>query len=467
MRLWPVVTLVALAACFDPAIPGANGDGGNDPVDALRTDAADSDREDARDGTVPDAQATVCPIARTVFARTSMAGNDASEIEECAQGADGPNVIEGLPETIEWVVVRSRPQRVGEAAAAVMIDKGSEDPELRVYERGADDAWTWDQESSPSLDQGSIEVRSYDLAYGQENGSGMVVFGDDDVMYRLLADEGAREGRVYDLAEDARTLWLELAADPGSDKVLVGFVARDTSEEICDMFHALVWDGSSWGNAFQECSGATNDRRSFDVAWIDGDPWAFYASTSDSVSAKRVDSGEAPTVVEFDDPVELIDVAVNGGRVVAAALDAAGVLHALAGPGLEGAAVDEVVGCSSADNALFPAAVAWITAGDAFALCRDTGQKRIKYTHFTSGAWTADDQPIPGDESVSLQLSFQAGSLAGGGAFVTLYDADDGNVFFATAAGDGDDLFQVRNVRMGAAEEKVDGTVAAYTDAVD
>ncbi|MDG6244217.1 MAG: VWA domain-containing protein [Methanolobus sp.] len=112
----------------------------------------------------------------------------------------------------------------------------------------------WDGSSWPSSQFGIIEystyrtdVRSFDVAFEQQSGKGLVVWGDRSTVpkYRTWSGSWSSESSALDLGSSGYTRWAQLTPDPASNEMFLM-----TSDGNTDL-NIQKWDGSSFTSLTQ------------------------------------------------------------------------------------------------------------------------------------------------------------------------------------------------------------------------
>ena len=181
-------------------------------------------------------------------------------------------------DTVRWVVIKSSPT----ADEMVMGVLSSRNKELHVQ--------TWNGStwvSNWSSTTKSESFRSFDIAYEQDTGDVLVVFGDtnNNLKYRK------RTGGTWDsadqtvLALDDVANYVRLESPPTGDDLFVATVTNASS------LYALRWDGSidAWGDQVTIAGIANKATECFDIAFerISGDALLIWADDASNVKYKE------------------------------------------------------------------------------------------------------------------------------------------------------------------------------------
>ncbi|WP_292463733.1 VWA domain-containing protein [Methanolobus sp.] len=141
---------------------------------------------------------------------------------------------------------------------------GSQDEAYDVY------VGVWDGSSWPSSQLGRIEdntyrtdVRSFDVAFEQQTGKGIVVWGDRSTVpkYRTWSGSWSSESSALDLGSSGYTRWVQLTPDPISNEVFLM-----TSDGNTDL-NIQKWSGSSFISTAQVEPSSTWNYECFDIVF--------------------------------------------------------------------------------------------------------------------------------------------------------------------------------------------------------
>ena len=113
-----------------------------------------------------------------------------------------------------------------------------------------DVAFVWDGDAwdnaiklatTPGDDRTDINV-----AYEQQSGDAIVVYGDNDVNLRYQMWDGSSWSGEFSVTPPGGVTgsvrWTTIASDPNSDQIAVGILTSNSEAWFA------VWDGNSWGN---------------------------------------------------------------------------------------------------------------------------------------------------------------------------------------------------------------------------
>ncbi len=138
---------------------------------------------------------------------------------------------------LKWSVVKAAPTREEYIAVTLGTDA---DINAQTYTIGE---WRSQQELTTSVSD--ISARGFDVEYETLSGDAIAVYcdGDADPSYYVWDGTTWTSGGTINVAETTNCTWIELAANPTSDEMVIMVRGSDGNP-----FEAQVWDGSAWGN---------------------------------------------------------------------------------------------------------------------------------------------------------------------------------------------------------------------------
>jgi len=161
--------------------------------------------------------------------------------------------------TVAWVALASHP--TSDEIITVDLD-ASQDICAQVWDGSA-----WGSTERPTNDANGYTTERFSIAYEQQSGEALVVF-QSSVAGRLMYDVwdgGSWGGATYSGFDPGGNLiWLRAAADPASDRIMVGMFEGNDLD-------AREWNGTAWGTGVA-LDGNTEDDlgpyRNFDLAFV-------------------------------------------------------------------------------------------------------------------------------------------------------------------------------------------------------
>lgn len=152
-----------------------------------------------------------------------------------------------------------------------LVPKPGSDEIVFIGLDDSNDIWaaTWSGSSFGSIT--SIETNAktdgnecISLAFESESGAGLLVYGEksqNSVRYRTYIS-GSWSSEFTGPDVGSPQVWLKLAAEPGSDRIVL--VSLDDAKDL----NACIWNGASWGSVTElQTDAAYKDRRIFDLAF--------------------------------------------------------------------------------------------------------------------------------------------------------------------------------------------------------
>jgi hypothetical protein len=130
-------------------------------------------------------------------------------------------------------------------------------------------ATTWSGSAFGSVttietDMNSDKQEDAAMAFETASGHGVLVYAQKDVAtprYRTYID-GAWSSELSAPSVDDEVRWIRLAADPASDRIVMGTLDKEKDLNAC------IWSGTAWGSVVElENDTENSDRRGFDVAF--------------------------------------------------------------------------------------------------------------------------------------------------------------------------------------------------------
>lgn len=195
---------------------------------------------------------------------------------------------------VNWIETRQNPLAASNEIALIMLDANSD-----VYGM----AWngtTWGTMGTAAVWDATAATatkKTIDVEYEQTSGEAMFMWGDSvatDQYYRTWNGTTLSAATLLDIAaEGGLAEWVQLAARPGSNEILLG--VQDAGADL----NTRKWSGSAWDAAAQhaEHSAAVENitSRVFDIAWEThssnpGEAWLMWGDSA-TVTKKQWASG--------------------------------------------------------------------------------------------------------------------------------------------------------------------------------
>lgn len=209
--------------------------------------------------------------------------------------------------TLNWLETRQNPLSTSNEIAMILLDANADVYGMRWTGSTWDTMGTaavWDATASNAARKG------IDVEYEQTSGEAMFMWGDSvatDQYYRMWNGVALGANTLLDIAaEGGVPNWLQLAARPNSDEIMLGVV--DAGADL----NTRKWSGTAWDTATQhaEHSAAVENvtSRTFDIVWEThtanpGKAWIVWGNGS-TVSSKQWSGtawGTATTLTGTDD----------------------------------------------------------------------------------------------------------------------------------------------------------------------
>lgn len=227
--------------------------------------------------------------------------------------------------TVNWIELRQNPVANSNDLAMIMFDANAD-----IYGmRWTGTAWNnlgttavWDSSASTATRKG------IDVEYEQNSGNILFVWGDataTDLRYRTWDGTTLSAANLLDVpAMGGITNWVQMAARPNSDEILLGF--QDAASDL----NTRKWSGSAWDTATQhpEHDGTVDNvsTRTFDIIWDKnpsnaGKAWLVWGNAA-GVQTRQWSGtawGAASTISGSDD-TSFVRLQTNANGAVFAAL---------------------------------------------------------------------------------------------------------------------------------------------------
>lgn len=208
---------------------------------------------------------------------------------------------------VNWIELRQNPLSSSNEIAMLLLDANAD-----VYGMAwTGSAWsTMGTASAWELSAASATKKSIDVEYEQNSGEAMFMWGDSlatDQYYRTWNGTTLSAVTLLDIAAEGGVAeWVQLAARPGSDEIMVG--VQDAGADL----NTRKWSGTAWDTATQhaEHSAVVENitSRVFDIVWEThsangGKAWLLFGNGT-AISTKLWSStawGTAATLAGSDD----------------------------------------------------------------------------------------------------------------------------------------------------------------------
>jgi len=139
---------------------------------------------------------------------------------------------------LRWTQVQAATTREEYVAVTVGTDS---DVNAQVFALGV-----WADQIELTTTMGNVNARGFDVVYETLSGDALVVYcdGDADPGFRVWNGSSWSAAGTVNLASASACEWIQLAADPVSDEVIL--LSRDAAG---GSYEAQVWNGTAWGNS--------------------------------------------------------------------------------------------------------------------------------------------------------------------------------------------------------------------------
>ncbi|MFT7506932.1 MAG: hypothetical protein ACI92I_000068, partial [Acidimicrobiales bacterium] len=164
--------------------------------------------------------------------------------------------LSSIDSVLSWAKVKAGTTREEYIAVTVGTDA---DVNAQIFNTGQ---WGNVQEMTTSM--GDTNARGFDVVYETLSGDAMVAYcdGDADPSYYIWDGSSWTSGGTINLASVNACEWIEMAADPTSDEIII--LAADS---LGSQYEAQVWNGSAWGNSTSQGSIVDEDHAGMAIAY--------------------------------------------------------------------------------------------------------------------------------------------------------------------------------------------------------
>lgn len=136
-----------------------------------------------------------------------------------------------------WVKLAAKP---GSDEIILATGDAGEDVDVQVWNGSS----PWDNYVHAETGTPTSADRSFDIAYEQSSGEGLLVWSDSTATPKYLSwygSWGSTEGSANPMADDAVIYWVKLGANPDTNDIML--LTSDANDDI----NVQKWGGSSWG----------------------------------------------------------------------------------------------------------------------------------------------------------------------------------------------------------------------------
>ncbi|MDI3486056.1 MAG: hypothetical protein PWQ50_1276 [Methanolobus sp.] len=143
----------------------------------------------------------------------------------------------------------------------------TEDRSYDVYVTDWDGS-SWESPFRVERDVYEYSRRSVDVAFEENSGTGIIVWGEDSPVPKYRTWDGSTwssESSTYAIGSSGYTRWVQLTPDPSSDAIFL--MTSDGSNDL----NIQRWDGSSWDIVTEVETSSTRYYECFDIVFSDTD----------------------------------------------------------------------------------------------------------------------------------------------------------------------------------------------------